>query len=118
MHLTKVHHDHIARLGVDMPDAAPGAPVAGGEREWRMLYFDPLLATQIASNEGVDTVEMVRPAVRDRVLPPLFARLFACITAPRPTLFRSTQAALVVALRLSASSFVGGRSRVGYRRPV
>ena len=82
MHLTTVHHDHVARLGVDTPGAAPGAPVAGGEREWRMLYFDPLLATQIASNEGVDTVEMVRPAVRDRALPPLFARLFACITAP------------------------------------
>ena len=59
-----------------------GTPVAGGERAWQMLYFDPLLAAEITNDGDVGSVEMVRAAARDPALTSLFARLFACITAP------------------------------------
>jgi AraC-like DNA-binding protein len=61
-----------------------GMPVGGRARGWRMLYLDPALVTREVAGEGVQGLEIARPAVRDRSLAKLFARLFRRATHPFP----------------------------------
>jgi len=61
-----------------------GMPIRGSPREWRMLYFDPTGVARMAEAEGINTFEVVRPAVHDPVLAARFGRLFACVTTASP----------------------------------
>ena len=49
-----------------------------------MLYFDPGLVAEALKEDMQGTVEIARPALRDRLLTSCFAQLFAGITAPVP----------------------------------
>ena len=60
-----------------------GVPLHGDPRGWRMIYLDPALVAGEVEDEIVGLVEIVRPVARDPVLAGHFARLFACLTAPR-----------------------------------
>ncbi len=60
-----------------------GAPI-GAARSWRMLYLNPALVASELADEGEDSPEIARPALRDAVLAGLFARLFAQATAATP----------------------------------
>ena len=55
-------------------------------REWRMLYFDPALVTEFVEAEGVTGIEVIRPAVSDRLLATRFAALFASVIDTGPDL--------------------------------
>ncbi|WP_323121254.1 helix-turn-helix transcriptional regulator [Burkholderia alba] len=57
-----------------------GAPL-GGARAWRMVFVEPETVRRLAAEEGLDAVELTRPAVRDPLLAAHFARLFARATA-------------------------------------
>jgi AraC-like DNA-binding protein len=63
-----------------------GMPLGGGLREWRMLYFDPALVTEFVEAEGVTGIEVIRPAVSDRLLATRFAALFASVIDTEPDL--------------------------------
>ena len=45
-----------------------------------MLYFDPAVVTDLVEAEGATGIEVVRPAVSDRVLATRFAALFGSLT--------------------------------------
>jgi AraC-like DNA-binding protein len=53
-----------------------GMPLGGRPRAWRMLYFDPAFVTDLVEAEGVTGIEVVRPAVRDRLLATRLTALF------------------------------------------
>jgi len=57
-----------------------GLPLGGRPREWKMLYFDPSVATRFLEAQGVAGIEIVRPAVSDRLLATRFAELFSSVT--------------------------------------
>lgn len=57
-----------------------GMPLGGSPREWRMLYFDPAAVTRLVKEEGMTSIEVVRPAVSDRLLATRFTELFASVT--------------------------------------
>jgi len=63
-----------------------GMPLGGDLREWRMLYFDPALVTEFVEAEGVTGIEVIRPAVSDRLLATRFAALFASVIDTGPDL--------------------------------
>ena len=69
-----------------------GMPLGDGPREWRMLYFDPTVVTDLVEAEGATGIEVVRPAVSDRVLATRFTALFGSNIdkAPDPLLLRKT----------------------------
>jgi AraC-like DNA-binding protein len=60
-----------------------GAPLTGGARGWRMIYFDPGAVAKEVEEEFVGAIEIVRPVARDVVMARLFNRLFACLTSPQ-----------------------------------
>jgi AraC-like DNA-binding protein len=60
-----------------------GVPLDSNPRRWRMIYIDPVVVAREVEEETVGPVEIVRPVVRDPLLAGHFARLFACLTAPR-----------------------------------
>ena len=37
-----------------------GMPLGTGPREWRMLYFDPAVVTDLVEAEGATGIEVVR----------------------------------------------------------
>jgi AraC-like DNA-binding protein/quercetin dioxygenase-like cupin family protein len=57
----------------EMHDGMPGGQ---GPRQWRMLYFEPAVVARATRAEGVEVIEVVRPAVHDPVLASLFVRSF------------------------------------------
>ncbi len=57
-----------------------GLPIDEHGRDWRMLYFDPVILTSAADDTvriGAGQIELTSPVVRDERLARLFARLFA-----------------------------------------
>ena len=53
-------------------------------RSWKMLYFEPRLASEILAEDQSNTARILRPTVRDRDQARRFERLFSAMTAPRP----------------------------------
>jgi AraC-like DNA-binding protein len=58
-----------------------GAPLTGGPRSWRMIYFDSAVLAKQVEEEFVGAIELVRPVARDAVMARLFERLFARLTS-------------------------------------
>src|ERR1700730_14364818 len=75
-----------------------GMHLGGGPGEWRMLYFDPAVVTDLVEAEGVTGIEVVRPAVSDRLLATRFAALFECVIdkAPDPLLLEESLLRLIM----------------------
>jgi AraC-like DNA-binding protein len=78
-----------------------GMPLGGGLREWRMLYFDPAVVTRLVEAEGVTGIEVVRPAVSDRLLATRFAALFDRLIDKAPDLLLLEENLLRVIMRIS-----------------
>jgi AraC-like DNA-binding protein len=78
-----------------------GMPLGGGAREWRMLYFDPAVVTDLVEAEGVTAIEVVRPAVSDRLLATRFAALFDSLIDKTPDLLLLEENLLRVIMRVS-----------------
>ena len=78
-----------------------GMPLGDGPREWRMLYFDPALVTRLVEAEGVTGIEVVRPAVSDRLLAPRFAALFASVIDRTPDQLLLEENLLRMIMRIS-----------------
>jgi AraC-like DNA-binding protein len=78
-----------------------GMPLGGGLREWRMLYFDPALVTEFVEAEGVTGIEVIRPAVSDRLLATRFAALFTSVIDTEPDLLLLEENLLRVIMRIS-----------------
>jgi AraC-like ligand binding domain len=78
-----------------------GMPLGGGPREWRMLYFDPAIVTDVAEAEGVTGIEVVRPAVSDRLLASGFVALFDSLIEKAPDLLLLEENLLRVIMRTS-----------------
>lgn len=57
-----------------------GAPVRGGARQWRMIYFDPALIADQLQQESPHQLEIVHPILRDRELRRRLDVLFAAVT--------------------------------------
>jgi len=75
-----------------------GMALGGRRREWRMLYFDPAVVTRFVEAEGVAGIEIVRPAVSDRLLATRFAELF---TDERPDRLLLEENLLRLIMRIS-----------------
>ena len=75
-----------------------GMPLGDGPREWLMLYFDPAVVRDLVEAEGVTGIEVVRPAVSDRLLATHFAALFDSVIdqAPDPLLLEENLLRLVM----------------------
>jgi AraC-like DNA-binding protein len=86
-----------------------GIPAGARPRAWRMLYFDPAMVARLASAEGVDGLEVVRPAVRDPVLATRFTQLFASVTASSSDPLATEERLLVLLMHVLR--------RHGLRRP-
>jgi AraC-like DNA-binding protein len=78
-----------------------GMPLGGGLREWRMLYFDPAVVTRLVEAEGVTGIEVVRPAVSDRLLATRFAALFDRLIDKAPDLLLLEENLLRVIMHIS-----------------
>jgi AraC-like DNA-binding protein len=78
-----------------------GMPLGGSGREWRMLYFDPSIVTRLVEGEGVTGIEIVRPAVSDRLLARRFAALFAGVIDRAPDLLLLEENLLRLIMRIS-----------------
>jgi len=77
-----------------------GMPLGAGPREWRMLYFDPAVATDLVEAEGATGIEVMRPAVSDRVLAARFVALFGNVIdkSPDPLLLEENLLRLIMRL--------------------
>jgi AraC-like DNA-binding protein len=75
-----------------------GMPLGDGPREWRMLYFEPTVVTDLVEEEGATGIEVVRPAVSDRMLATRFTALFASVIdkAPDPLLLEEDLLRLIM----------------------
>lgn len=75
-----------------------GMPQGDGPREWRMLYFDPAVVTDLVEAEGAADIEVVCPAVSDRFLATRFVALFDSIIdeAPDPLLLEENLLRLIM----------------------
>jgi AraC-like DNA-binding protein len=91
-----------------------GMPLGDGAREWRMLYFDPAVVTDLVEAEGATGIEVVRPAVSDRVLATRFAALFGSVIdkAPDPLLLEESLLRLIMRI----SRYYGLRPPPGSER--
>ena len=77
-----------------------GMPSGTTQRVWRMLYFEPALVAQLAAPEGVDDIEVVRPAVDDPVLAMRFARAFESMTVTATTRLEMEERLLLLVMRM------------------
>jgi hypothetical protein len=79
-----------------------------------MLYFDPAVVTELVEAEGATGIEVVRPAVSDRVLATRFAALFGSIIdkAPDPLLLEESLLRLIMRI----SRYYGLRPPPGSER--
>src|ERR1700740_817051 len=79
-----------------------------------MLYFDPAVVTELVEAEGATGIEVVRPAVSDRVLATRFAALFGSIIdkAPDPLLLEESPRRLIMRI----SRYYGLRPPPGSER--
>jgi AraC-like DNA-binding protein len=78
-----------------------GMPLGDRPREWRMLYFDPAVVARLAEAEGVASIEIVRPAVSDRLLATRFPDLFTSVTDERPDRLLLEENLLRLIMRIS-----------------
>jgi len=78
-----------------------GMPLGGSPREWRMLYFDPADVARLVEAEGVTSIEVVRPAVSDRLLATRFAALFDSVIDSAPDLLLLEENLLRLVMRIS-----------------
>lgn len=84
-----------------------GMPVGGAPRAWRMLYFDPAFVACLATPEGAEGSEIIRPAVHDPLLAARFRQVFDALTTspPDPILVEESLVLLVMhVLRRHAAS--------------
>jgi hypothetical protein len=79
-----------------------------------MLYFDPAVVTDLVEAEDATGIEVVRPAVSDRVLATRFAALFGSIIdkAPDPLLLEESLLRLIMRI----SRYYGLRPPPGSER--
>jgi len=87
-----------------------GAPLTGGARSWRMIYFDPGVMAKEVDEELAGAIEIVRPVARDAMMARLFERLFAHLTSERMDML-ATEESLVCCL-------MGLLVRHGAKRPA
>ena len=73
-------------ITVNPGEVHDGAPIGDGGRSWRMLYLDPVivgeLATDIAQERAAQAFEFTSPMVRDGRMANRFKRLFVSMTRP------------------------------------
>lgn len=71
-------------ITVNPGEVHDGTPIGDGGRSWRMLYLDPVivgeLATDIAEGRTASAFEFTAPMVRDTRMAGLFRRLFQAMT--------------------------------------
>jgi AraC-like DNA-binding protein len=56
-----------------------GAPVRGGTRQWRMIYFEPAMVANEIRDETIHQLEIAHPIIRDPELRRWLERLFESI---------------------------------------
>jgi AraC-like DNA-binding protein len=76
-HVEAVAGDVITINPEEMHD---GAPVRGGARQWRMIYFEPAMVARELADETIQQLEIARPILRDSELRHSLERLFEAIT--------------------------------------
>lgn len=76
-HVEAVAGDVITINPEEMHD---GAPVRGGARQWRMIYFEPVIVANELRDETPHQLEIARPIIRDSELRQRLERLFETIT--------------------------------------
>lgn len=71
-------------ITVNPGEVHDGAPIGDGGRSWRMLYLDPAivaeLATDITEGRGGATCEFTRPKVSDKRIAGQFSELYQAMT--------------------------------------
>lgn len=67
-------------ITVNPNEVHDGAPI-GERRSWRILYFDPGIATGLSQEIGAGRSEIPRPVIRDAAIAARFEMLFSAVTA-------------------------------------
>lgn len=104
-------------ITVNPGEVHDGAPIGDGGRSWRMLYIDPAIVVELASDIGEErmpsAIEFSQPTVSDKRMGGLFRKLFhamTCNDVDRDGLKADETLLLLLGSLLQA--------RAGERRPV